>query len=211
MSEYYILKNIRNLLSEGFSKEELIDLCFYEPKLKSICDQFDTNATKNEIMRQILDYAHQKLQIDTLLTVAKEANPSRYERHQPYFQNVPKHWKPILDNDLGFGISIGGLYQEHPLEALAIGWSDYGFTLVKSGWLYVAQLGQCHSVAFFKIHIKGDGTGYIHIVDVSSPPHIVWLETDAGFRKEEKFHYIQLSDGSAQSAVVWDFRWNNES
>lgn len=41
----YEFKNIRDLLFEGFSKEELIDLCFYEPALKPICEQFVPNTT----------------------------------------------------------------------------------------------------------------------------------------------------------------------
>jgi hypothetical protein len=201
VSEYYNLKNIGDLLTKGFTKEELVDLCFYEPKFRPVYEQL-SNSSKLEIIRQIIDYAHQKLQIEALLAWAKDQNPARYEEHQPYYLSASNEWPPIFSNDLGHGITIGGLYQDIPLQALAIGWTEYGDTLVKSGWLYIPQWSQCHAIAFFKIHIRNNGTGYIHIVDASHPMHTIWIETEIGFRKEQGFDYI------AHATTIWDdLRW----
>ncbi len=90
------------------------------------------------------------------------------------------------------------------MQIAATSWAEYGDTLVRSGWLFVPQLTESHSVAFFKIHISDNGHGYIHIVDVANPPHNIWLTTQTGFRREDKFHH------RTHATDLWQFTWKSE-
>ncbi len=81
----YNWKNIRAMLTEGFSAEELRRLCYDEPDFKSVYHQLAQNTGKMEIIDRLIEHANKKLQIDTLLARAEERNPARYEKHQPYY------------------------------------------------------------------------------------------------------------------------------
>ncbi len=208
MGQYYNFKNILALLTEGFSPSELKTLCFVEPALRPMYDNWPESANRIDLARSIADFAHQRLAIEAILKWAQENNPSRYEKHQPYLasevskdhalaQLVPK-------NDLGNGIVLGGIYQGIPMEIAATDWAQYGSTLVKSGWLFIPQLTESHAVAFFKIHISSNGQGYIHIVDVASPSHNIWLATQARFMQEKEFHHL------THATDVWQFTWKLE-
>jgi hypothetical protein len=206
-------KNIRALLHEGFSLNDLHDLCFDEPKLKPIYDNWAEIKNKNEFIRQMIDYALNKFIVDLILEAARERNPPRFEHHKPYFfpdptletvvqQEIPGEsvGKVLLDNDLGKGILLGGIYENIPLQIVAHNWADYGGVgWVRSGWLFIPQWTPSHAVAFFKIHVLEDGTGYIHLVDVSHPAHTIWLVTRDGLKFEDEFHYI------THPAEVWQF------
>jgi len=80
----YHLKNIRALLTSGFSDAELRELCFDTPALRPVYDQFGASTGKAEMAAVLLEYADRTLQLDLLLSLLKERNPARYERHQPY-------------------------------------------------------------------------------------------------------------------------------
>jgi hypothetical protein len=82
----YNLKNIRALLTEGFTDEELRALCF--DVFKPVFHKLAQNMGKVEIVGRLLEYADQTLQIDKLLTLAKAHNPARYEEHKPYTIDV---------------------------------------------------------------------------------------------------------------------------
>ena len=81
---YYNLKNIRTLLTEGFTSEELRALTFDEPNFRPVFDQMSASSGKAEIVDRLLQYADQQLLIDQLLIHAKKRNPARYEYYQPY-------------------------------------------------------------------------------------------------------------------------------
>lgn len=83
-TRYYNLRHIRNLLMEAFSKQELVTLSYWEPAFKPVYDRVTADTGKAEFIDQLIEYAHQKLQLDTLLTWVKEQNPAKYEKHQPY-------------------------------------------------------------------------------------------------------------------------------
>lgn len=84
MTKRYHLRNIQTLLTQGFTERELRDLCFYEPEFRPVHDQLPQGAGKVEIIRGLLEYAEQKVLLDTLLDLAKKHNPARYKKHQPY-------------------------------------------------------------------------------------------------------------------------------
>jgi hypothetical protein len=47
-------------------------------------DQLPQGVGKAEIIRVLLEYAEQKMLLDTLLNLARKHNPARYKKHQPY-------------------------------------------------------------------------------------------------------------------------------
>lgn len=87
MPASYNLKNIRILLTKGFTDEELRRLCYDEPSFRSVYDQLARNSSKAEIIDRLLEHTDQMLQIEMLLALAKQHNPARYEKHQPYIIN----------------------------------------------------------------------------------------------------------------------------
>lgn len=84
MIKNYDLEKIHTLLINGFTESELRDdLCFY--KFRPVFDQLSKESGKKQIAQHLIEYAHQKVQVDKLLVWAKEHNPPRYEWHRPYY------------------------------------------------------------------------------------------------------------------------------
>jgi hypothetical protein len=214
LSGYYNLKNIRLLLSEGFGRDELVELCFDEPLLRDVYENWSEEASKGEFVRHIIDHAHKHLAMEVILEWAAKQNPSRYEAHRPYRQgdelegagggeaDLSGAGLVLENNDLGRGLTLGGAYRDILLRIVATDWAEYGtFGWVRSGWLFIPQWTTSHAVAFFKVHVSEDGEGYIHIVDVADPRHPIWLTTTTGWRKEKEFHYV------GHPVDVWFFTW----
>lgn len=84
----YNLKNIRALLTKGFTAEELRRFCYDQSDFRSVYNQLAANTGKTEIIDQLLEHAEQKRLIDKLLAWAEEHNPARYREGQPYVEAV---------------------------------------------------------------------------------------------------------------------------
>ncbi len=84
MTKRYNLKNIRTLLTEGFDDEELRRLCYDEDQFRPVYDKLAQDSGKAKIIDLLIKYSEQKLLIDVLLDKAKQHNPARYKKHQPY-------------------------------------------------------------------------------------------------------------------------------
>jgi hypothetical protein len=84
MEPTYQLKNIRTLLREGFSAEELRRLCFEHAAFRPVYDQLAGGSGKAEIIDRLLEYATQMLKMEELLALLQALNPARYARRQPY-------------------------------------------------------------------------------------------------------------------------------
>lgn len=80
----YRLANIRELLTKGFSDTDLRSFCFDQPEFREVYEQLAEQTGKEEIISLLMEYADQNLLFDVLLAWAKERNPARYKRHQPY-------------------------------------------------------------------------------------------------------------------------------
>lgn len=80
----YDLARIRDLLTKGFSDLELRNFSFDQPEFQEVYDQLSQNTGKEEIVTLIIEHADQHLLFELLLAWAKERNPSRYKKHQPY-------------------------------------------------------------------------------------------------------------------------------
>lgn len=208
MNQYYNFKNIRLLLTEGFVKDQLLDLCFDTPDLREIYENMSDVSRKSDLIRNLIDYAHKQVVLDQVLAWAKRTNRVQYDRFEPYYQvenledvnmNVGQ---VLLDNSLGRGITLGGAYRDIPLQLMATKWIEYGqLGWVRSGWLFIPQWTANHATTFFKVHANRDGKGYIHLTDVSAPAHVIWLTTTAGSKEEKEFHYI------LHPSDVWQFSW----
>lgn len=107
-----------------------------------------------------------------------------------------------LKSDLGGDIFIGGQFRGYPLVVHASEWARYGSGWVKSGWLWSPELAESHAVAFFKVHKREDGTGYIHLCDVANPLHTIFFETSTGFRQT-----VEIAWSQQPNAVLWHFTW----
>jgi hypothetical protein len=81
MTTRYNLKNVRALLTEKFTSEELRRLCYDRANFRPVYDQLTGNSGKAEIVDRLLEHADRTLQIETLLVLAEEYNSTRYEKH----------------------------------------------------------------------------------------------------------------------------------
>ncbi len=86
MGKRYNWKNIRTMLTKGFTAEELRHLCYDEPNFRPVYDELAQDTGKTKIIGLLIEYGEQKLLIDVLLTLARQHNPARYEKHQPYYE-----------------------------------------------------------------------------------------------------------------------------
>lgn len=83
-----ILENIRLLLIQGFSAEELRRLCYDKVQFREVYGNLSATSGKAEIAHRLIEYANNTAQINELLTWAEQDNPSIYQKHQPYYSNV---------------------------------------------------------------------------------------------------------------------------
>lgn len=80
----YHFKNIRALLTQGFSDEDLRRLCLDEPAFSLVSNQLSREMGKDLIIDRLIEYACQNSLLDSLLLLLRDLNPARYEQHQPY-------------------------------------------------------------------------------------------------------------------------------
>lgn len=84
MLQRFNLQNIRALLTEGFTDEELRRLCYDVPDFRHVYDQLARNTGKSEIIDRLIEHADRRLQVEILLTLVEKSNPARFEKHKPY-------------------------------------------------------------------------------------------------------------------------------
>lgn len=84
MEQNYHLQNIRTLLLEGFSAEELRRLCYDHSDFRQVYHELSTGMGKADIIDRLIEHTNQALLMDKLLTLVRGLNPARYDRHKPY-------------------------------------------------------------------------------------------------------------------------------
>jgi hypothetical protein len=89
MAKRYLYKNIRALLTTGFTDEDLRILCFEEPEFRAVYENWPRGASKATFVQDLIDRAERRVQLDHLLDLAKEQNPAQYKQHQPYYEGEP--------------------------------------------------------------------------------------------------------------------------
>ena len=113
----YYIKNIRALLTEGFTDKELRRLCYDVSEFKPVHNQLAENTGKAEIIDRLIEFAEQKLQVETLLAQAKERNPGRYQQHQPYYP-VSSQKRAGISKDDQTGVQVANLNLETGSELM---------------------------------------------------------------------------------------------
>jgi internalin A len=81
----YNLKNIRGLLTNGFSSDELRILAFDSRVFRPVYERLSQDSGKSEIIQHLLEYADRKFLMEDLLAWAGELNPVKYEEYLPYY------------------------------------------------------------------------------------------------------------------------------
>jgi formylglycine-generating enzyme required for sulfatase activity len=82
--QLYNLINIRDLLVNGFTDEDLRRLCFDVPDFRPVYHELARGTGKAAIVDRLLEHADRTMRIPTLLALAEKQNPTRYEHHGPY-------------------------------------------------------------------------------------------------------------------------------
>ncbi|MFN8459037.1 MAG: hypothetical protein U0401_31045, partial [Anaerolineae bacterium] len=88
MPAQHNLKNIRRLLTEGFSPDDLRYFAHDTPHFKAVYNELAQTTGKAEIAHHLLEYANYQGLLDELLAWAKEANALGFEKYQPYYETV---------------------------------------------------------------------------------------------------------------------------
>lgn len=84
-TKVYNLHNIRTLLTEGFSDEELRGFIYDEPALRPVYNKISEKTGKDELIQELIEYAEQKVLFDTVLAWAKKLSEAQYDKHKPYY------------------------------------------------------------------------------------------------------------------------------
>lgn len=53
---------------------------------------------------------------------------------------------------------------------------------------YICVRTTC-TLATFLVHLKDDGSGYLHLIDIQPEPHIIQVKTKKNYRKEIQFKH----------------------
>jgi replicative DNA helicase len=75
----YHLRNIRKLLTTAFTDEELRQLCYDEPQLRPVYEQFSMGMSKDQIVQRLIEYCERKGLLGKLLAVVEEETPVKYQ------------------------------------------------------------------------------------------------------------------------------------
>jgi len=81
------LKNIRALLTERITDEELRSFCYDTPEFVSVYNQLGPDTSKSQVIDRLIKQAGRKSQLEILLALAEKNKPARYEKHQPYYDD----------------------------------------------------------------------------------------------------------------------------
>lgn len=124
----YRLNNIRKLLDQGFSFEELVSHFYSDPLFASLVDGLNKDLDKAEVIEQLIAQANQKSQLNALLELARQYNPAKYEEHEPYYnwavacekaaEELKSHFRPEFLNRLDDIIYFHPLSEDHLRQIL---------------------------------------------------------------------------------------------
>jgi len=87
MVTHYHLKNIRTLLIEGFTRQELDQLYHQIPDFSILYPHLPPEADKTTLVDGLLNQAQQIARMEAVLEWAKTHNPARYAIHAPYYDS----------------------------------------------------------------------------------------------------------------------------
>jgi formylglycine-generating enzyme required for sulfatase activity len=88
----YDLRTIRRLLLAAFDSRSLRRLCYYEPQLRPIVDEFAPAHGLSDRVDVVIEYCQRQVLLEVLLAAVQAANPAQYARFFP--QQVPPTPRP---------------------------------------------------------------------------------------------------------------------
>jgi hypothetical protein len=88
MQKQYHLRKIYTLLIQSFTETQLRDFCKQMPDFHPVCGQLTIYSSKDDILRQIFEYARQADLFDVLLEWARIQNPEKFAGLQPYYEET---------------------------------------------------------------------------------------------------------------------------
>lgn len=80
----YNIKNIRALLTEGFSEDELRQFCHDEPAFRPVESELSNGTGLAGVVQHLLAYSERKVLVELLLDWAKKQSPAKYKQYLPY-------------------------------------------------------------------------------------------------------------------------------
>jgi len=87
LSKNYNVKNIRQLLDNAFTDEDL--MIFTQNYFYDVYNSFSSGQPKSQKVMILLDYVLRRMQLDKLLEVLKSETPYQYEKFKPYEISKP--------------------------------------------------------------------------------------------------------------------------
>lgn len=110
MAEGYNLWNIRALLREGFTRDELCYFCQVVPDFRPLYDHLSA-IEETELADLIVEQARTSSQVENLLDWARKHNPAAYVAHEPYLVGaiVPPSSRGSGEGGLTIGDVRGGI------------------------------------------------------------------------------------------------------
>ncbi len=121
IAKRYHLRNIRALLTEGFTLEELRRLCYDADEFRPVYEELPEHISKTKLIDKIIDHAYRRLQLDTLLALAQAYNPARYDIHQPYYEPTSSTVRILLvDDNQSWREQLGGLLQDYGYQVVTV-------------------------------------------------------------------------------------------
>lgn len=89
MTQGFHLKNIRALLTEGFTDDEIRRLCYDTREFRPVYEQLGQAMGKDSVIDRLIEYTERQELLEILLARVKELNPAKFEKHQPYRVRPP--------------------------------------------------------------------------------------------------------------------------
>jgi hypothetical protein len=104
MSQCYDLKKIKALLTEVFTDDELVCLCY--DHFTPVYEHFKQRPSKAQLINQLITHADQNSLLETLLDLIKKHNRTIYEKYQPHITSSKNKLSQAFCDPVKIGLVI---------------------------------------------------------------------------------------------------------
>ena len=84
----YDIGEIRKLLREAFTAQELRRFCQDRPAFRPVCDEFGPEHGLNDMVDQVIDYCETQFLWNEFLTEVEKENPHQYARFERHLRST---------------------------------------------------------------------------------------------------------------------------
>lgn len=78
----YNLAVLREFLTVALTEQEIVQLCYDEPPLRGVYEQFSQGMAKDRMLQLLIDFCERQRLLDTLVVAARRLNATRYEEYR---------------------------------------------------------------------------------------------------------------------------------